>query len=192
MRDFARIQKSEPPGVLLLFFLCLVAANVPPLSPQITAAPDEDDIMKWVAVIFGPEDTPWEGGTFRLTLQFTEVEECYALIHHQKPFFLIFDAWSLPHQQEYPNKPPTVKFVTKMFHPNVYANGSICLDILQNKWSPIYNVSSILTSLQSLLNDPNPESPANQEAARLFVEDIREYNRRVQECTDKSLMTDAF
>jgi ubiquitin-protein ligase len=50
--------------------------------------------------------------------------------------------------EEYPNKPPTVKFVSKMFHPNVYADGGICLDILQNRWSPTYDVSAILTSIQ--------------------------------------------
>ena len=52
-------------------------------------------------------DTPFEDGTFRLTIEFTE---------------------------EYPNKPPTVKFVSKMFHPNVYSDGSLCLDILQNRF----------------------------------------------------------
>ena len=50
----------------------------------------------------------------------------------------------------------------------VYADGSICLDILQNQWSPIYDISAILTSIQSLLCDPNPNSPANSEAARLY------------------------
>ncbi len=87
-----------------------------------------------------------------------------------------------------------------MFHPNgacvrcapfltrfsVYADGSICLDILQNKWSPIYDVSAILTSIQSLLGDPNPNSPANAEAARLFVENKREYCDRVSQCVEKS------
>uniref|UniRef100_A0AAY5K4J6 UBC core domain-containing protein n=1 Tax=Esox lucius TaxID=8010 RepID=A0AAY5K4J6_ESOLU len=70
--------------------------------------------------------------------------------------------------EEYPNKPPTVRFVSKMFHPNVYADGSICLDILQNRWSPTYDVSSILTSIQSLLDEPNPNSPANSQAAQLL------------------------
>jgi ubiquitin-conjugating enzyme E2 A len=50
--------------------------------------------------------------------------------------------------EEYPNKPPNVRFVSKMFHPNVYADGGICLDILQNRWSPTYDVSAILTSIQ--------------------------------------------
>lgn len=43
-----------------------------------------------------------------------------------------------------------------MFHPNIYQNGELCLDILQNRWSPTYDVAAILTSVQSLLNDPNP------------------------------------
>ena len=78
-----------------------------------------------------PADTPFEDGTFRLVLTFEET---------------------------YPNNPPTVKFLSKMVHPNVYANGDLCLDILQNRWSPTYDVAAILTSIQSLLHDPNPNS----------------------------------
>ena len=68
----------------------------------------------------------------------------------------------------------------------VYADGKICLDILQNNWSPIYDVSAILTSIQSLLTDPNPNSPANSEAARLFTENKEEYTRRVKIHVGKS------
>ena len=63
------------------------------------------------------------------------------------------------------------RFVSKMFHPNVYADGGICLDILQNRWSPTYDVSAILTSIQSLLDEPNPNSPANSVAAQLYQVD---------------------
>lgn len=70
--------------------------------------------------------------------------------------------------------------------PSVYNDGQICLDILQNQWSPIYDISAILTSIQSLLCDPNPNSPANSEAARLFQENRREYNRRVREIVEQS------
>ncbi|XP_012839397.1 PREDICTED: ubiquitin-conjugating enzyme E2 2-like isoform X2 [Erythranthe guttata] len=110
-----------------------------------------------------PDETPWDGGTFKLTLQFNE---------------------------DYPNKPPTVRFVSRMFHPNIYADGSICLDILQNQWSPIYDVAAILTSVQSLLCDPNPNSPANSEAARMYNENKREYNRRVREVVEQSWTAD--
>lgn len=73
------------------------------------------------AVIIGPADTPFEDGTFRLVMQFEE---------------------------QYPNKPPLVKFISQMFHPNVYATGELCLDILQNRWSPTYDVAAVLTSIQ--------------------------------------------
>jgi len=139
MRDFRRLQQDPPQGV--------------------TGAPEENDILKWNAVIFGPDDTPWEGGTFKLTLEFTE---------------------------DYPNKPPKVVFVTKMFHPNIYANGQICLDILQNQWSPIYDIAAILTSIQSLLTDPNPNSPANVEAAKLYQSNRREYDRKVMQFVEES------
>ena len=63
-------------------------------------------------------------------------------------------------------------------------------DILQNQWSPIYDISAILTSIQSLLSDPNPASPANSEASRLYSENRREYNRRVREIVENSWLDD--
>ena len=63
--------------------------------------------------------------------------------------------------QDYPFKPPKITFKTKIYHCNINGSGAICLDILQNQWSPIYDISAILTSIQSLLTDPNPNSPAN-------------------------------
>lgn len=65
-------------------------------------------------------------------------------------------------------------------------NGELCLDILQNRWSPTYDVAAILTSVQSLLNDPNPASPANVEAATLFKENLKEYERRVKVTVESS------
>lgn len=111
------------------------------------------------AVIIGPGDTPFEDGTFRLSLNFSP---------------------------DYPNKPPQVRFISAMFHPNVYATGELCLDILQNRWSPTYDVAAILTSIQSLLNDPNTGSPANVEAANLFKENRKEYEKKVRETVEKS------
>ena len=87
---------------------------------------------------------------------------------------------------EYPNKAQSVKFPSEMLHPNVYADGSICLDILQNRWSPTYDVSAILTSIQSLLDEPNPNSPANSLAAQLFQENKREYKKKVAATVEKS------
>ncbi|KAI3865173.1 hypothetical protein MKW92_035731 [Papaver armeniacum] len=81
--------------------------------------------MLWDVVIFCQDDTPWDGGTFKLSLQFSE---------------------------DYPNKPPTVRF--------------------------------------SFLCDPNPNSPANSEVARMFSDNKRDYNRKVCEFIEQSWTTD--
>ncbi|PIO13002.1 Ubiquitin-conjugating enzyme E2 A [Aquarana catesbeiana] len=82
----------------------------------------------------------------------------------------------------------TIFFISNpfLFCVLVYADGSICLDILQNRWSPTYDVSSILTSIQSLLDEPNPNSPANSQAAQLYQENKREYEKRVSAIVEQS------
>ena len=127
---------------------------------SVLASPHEDDIMIWDCVIFGPEDSVWENGVFKLTMKFSD---------------------------QYPHKPPEVKMLTKVFHPNFYINGSICVDILKDQWAPIYGINAILTSIQSLLTDPNPFSPANIKAAKLYIDNIEEYNKKVKECVEKSI-----
>lgn len=73
-----------------------------------------------------------------------------------------------------------------MFHPNIYENGKICLDTLQDQWSPVLTISALLTAIRSLLDAPNPDSPANVKASNLFEEDRLEYYRRVREIVDQS------
>lgn len=63
----------------------------------------------------------------------------------------------------------------------------LCMDIIQDQWSPCHNICSILTSIQSLLTDPNPSSPANPEAAQLFLTHPKDYNRRVRRIAQKSV-----
>jgi ubiquitin-protein ligase len=70
-------------------------------TEEFMVAPMEDNLMLWTATIEGADDTPWEGGLFTLTLHFTE---------------------------RYPDLPPKVRFVSKMFHPNIYSDGRIFLD----------------------------------------------------------------
>jgi len=126
----------------------------------VSAAPaNDDDLYSWDATIFGPEDCTWEGGIFPLKLKFSE---------------------------EYPSKPPKVRFTSHIFHPNVYGDGTLCLDIIQDKWKPIYNVSTILISIRSLLTDPNIASPANPVAAALFKDNQKEYKKRVRQCVSRS------
>jgi hypothetical protein len=64
------------------------------------------------------------------------------------------------------------------------------LDILQRNWSPTYDVCAVLTSIRSLLNDPNPNSPANNEAAKLFVENRRLYESKVRKLVEESILVD--
>ena len=78
--------------------------------------------------------------------------------------------------------------MTEVFHPNVFADGNICLDILKDQWSSAYSVSTILLAIQSLLTDPNPSSPANPKAAQLYLHNKKEYNRLVRQCAQKSIM----
>ncbi|NWW29330.1 UBE2B enzyme, partial [Falcunculus frontatus] len=148
----------------------------PPVG--VSGAPSENNIMQWNAVIFGPEGTPFEDGKLLTFVSF--LSDCIYLCW-PGTFKLVIEF-----SEEYPNKPPTVRFLSKMFHPNVYADGSICLDILQNRWSPTYDVSSILTSIQSLLDEPNPNSPANSQAAQLYQENKREYEKRVSAIVEQS------
>ncbi len=64
------------------------------------------------------------------------------------------------------------------------------MDILQRNWSPTYDVCAVLTSIRSLLNDPNPNSPANNEAAKLFVENRRLYESKVRKLVEESILVD--
>lgn len=98
-------------------------------SPGISAFPDADgNLLSWIATITGPSETPYEGLTFKLSFSFPN---------------------------NYPYSPPTVLFKTPIYHPNVDFSGRICLDILRDKWSAVYNVQNVLLSLQSLLGEPN-------------------------------------
>ena len=89
----------------------------------------------------GVAGTVYEGLTFKLSIEFPST---------------------------YPLKAPLVKFDTPCFHPNVDQQGFICLDILKENWSAIYNVQTVLLSIQSLLGEPNNDSPLNPLAAALW------------------------
>ncbi len=73
----------------------------------------------------------------------------------------------------YPIKAPHMIFMNKMYHPNIsLSDGTICLDILKDQWKPVYTLSTVLMSIISLLSDPNPDSPLNGDAARLYKDSL--------------------
>ena len=74
-----------------------------------------------------------------------------------------------------------------VFHPNVYTDGHVCMDVMKNMWKPIYTAAMILSSIQSLLTDPNVDSPANPDAASLLSSNPKEYRRRARRCAERSL-----
>ncbi|GAM26143.1 hypothetical protein SAMD00019534_093180, partial [Acytostelium subglobosum LB1] len=133
---------------------------------------DDSNIYEWQIVIVGPPETPYEGGYFKAILTFTP---------------------------EYPNKPPKMKFISEMWHPNVYTNGEVCISILHapgediygyeqasERWLPVHTVESILVSVISMLSSPNDESPANIDAAREWRTQKDVFKKKVARTVRKS------
>lgn len=115
---------------------------------------NEDALFEWEVAIFGPPDTLYQGGYFKALLKFPP---------------------------DYPYSPPSMRFLTKVWHPNVYENGDLCISILHppvddpqsgelpcERWNPTQNVRTILLSVISLLNEPNTFSPANVDASVMY------------------------
>jgi len=94
-----------------------------------------------VLLLAGPKETVYDGQRYRLLLEFPN---------------------------NYPYSPPNCRFITPCFHPNIDLSGNLCLDILKEKWSALYDVRTILLSIQSLLGEPNNESPLNSQAATMW------------------------
>ncbi|XP_009981035.1 PREDICTED: ubiquitin-conjugating enzyme E2 G1 [Tauraco erythrolophus] len=112
---------------------------------------DDNDLYRWEVLIIGPPDTLYEGGVFKAHLTFPK---------------------------DYPLRPPKMKFITEIWHPNVDKNGDVCISILhepgedkygyekpEERWLPIHTVETIMISVISMLADPNGDSPANVDAA---------------------------
>ena len=122
----------------------------PEEAPLIHAAPEAHDLLQWRALICGPVHSAWQHVTLQLRVCFPP---------------------------DYPSSPPRITFDTPVFHPNVsLKDGSICASVLTpGGWSPAYRLHALLVALQSLLDEPNAESPLNAHAAELFLREAPQH-----------------
>jgi ubiquitin-protein ligase len=116
----------------------------------------DSNLQNWIANIVGPSNTPYEGGLFKLDILITD---------------------------EYPFQPPKMTFITKVYHCNISRNGSICLDILKDKWAPSLSIATVLLSIVSLLNEPNPQDPLEAEIANKFIQNRVLHDQEAREWT---------
>merc|ERR1712188_25463 len=114
------------------------------LKPGYAAGVKDDNIMIWEAFVPGEAGTPWEGGTFRLQLQYP---------------------------MDYPFKPPKVHFETPLYHPNFNKEGNVCLELLKDKWAPAVQIDKILYALTSLMANPEPSHALEPTIAAQYVSD---------------------
>ncbi len=114
--------------------------------------------MQWNAILEGPKETPFEGGSFALSMEFPA---------------------------DYPIRPPTVKFVTPVYHPNVTKDGGICLNLLKEDWKPLITVPALLSSIRLLLQTPNMEEALNMEVVEEYRKDPKSWEATAREWTTK-------
>jgi len=135
---------------------------------------DDSNWFKWDISFTGQQDTMYEGGIFSAEMSFP---------------------------QDFPLSPPELKFVSEMWHPNIYKDGKVCISILHppgtdrfneqetadERWRPIISVETILISVQSMLLEPNTDSPANIDASKMFKEDPKAFRRKVRQLAEQSV-----
>eukprot|EP00347_Sterkiella_histriomuscorum_P023230 403335452 len=127
-------------------------------SPTVQAQLVGDNLRHWHGTIFGPKDTCYEGGIFQIDIEIPS---------------------------EYPFKPPKMRFITKIWHPNISSQtGAICLDILKNEWTPALTIRTALISLQALLCAPEPDDPQDAEVARQYKSDKKLYEYTAKQWTE--------
>lgn len=125
-------------------------------APGISATPYQDNLRYFNVIVQGPQQSAYEGGIFKLELFLTE---------------------------DYPMAPPKVRFLTKIYHPNIDRLGRICLDILKDKWSPALQIRTVLLSIQALLSAPNPDDPLANDVAEQWKTDERKAIEMAKEWT---------
>mmetsp|Transcript_94793 Transcript_94793/g.149963 ORF Transcript_94793/g.149963 Transcript_94793/m.149963 type:complete len:152 (-) Transcript_94793:26-481(-) len=122
--------------------------------PGVSAIPDQANYRYFHISMGGPGGTPYEGGVYTLELFLPE---------------------------GYPMEPPKVRFLTKIYHPNIDKLGRICLDVLKDKWSPALQIRTVLLSIQALLSTPEPSDPLDPQVAEHFTQNRKEADQIAQQ-----------
>ncbi|KAM4732616.1 ubiquitin-conjugating enzyme E2 D2-like isoform 1-T1 [Anableps anableps] len=154
---------------------------------QCSAGPVGEDMFHWQATIMGPPDSPYQGGVFFLTIHFP-TDYPFKPPKVSDPARRLLPSGSLLVLIRSICSSVQVAFTTRIYHPNINSNGSICLDILRSQWSPALTISKVLLSICSLLCDPNPDDPLVPEIARIYKTDPVRYNKTAQDWTQKYAM----
>ena len=142
LRELSLLTKDPPPGVAAY-------------------APDPADMTRIRAQITGPEGSPFESGTFLVTVHVTA---------------------------RYPFEPPRCRFRTPLYHPNVDSGGRICLDTLKSppagSWSPAVSLPSLLLSVRSLMAEPNPDDGLVPDISELYKRDPARWREEARRRTE--------
>eukprot|EP01132_Coremiostelium_polycephalum_P007752 gene7752-9537_t len=117
-------------------------------EPPYSVFLSEGDIGVWKIILLGEKGTIYEGGRWVLSFQFP---------------------------QDYPFRPPKVRFLTKIYHCNINTDGSLCLDVLREKWSPSLTVHNLLNSISDLLRNPDPLDPLDVVKAGIYRDSQTQY-----------------
>ncbi|KAH8290063.1 hypothetical protein KR044_006598, partial [Drosophila immigrans] len=126
--------------------------------PNCSAELHKEDLFHWRATINGPGGSVYEGGVFKLDIRFPAA---------------------------YPFRPPQIRFVTRIYHCNVDSRGVICLDVLDERWSPVMNIAKVLLSIWVLIGECNPNDPLVMGIANQYNFNRKEHDKIARHWTKR-------